>query len=59
MPSQSNPRKLYQSGNGTVVSFPQEILDEVGLQKGDRVLMKVEGGQIILEKAQFRRVTDE
>jgi len=59
MPTQSNPRKLYQSGNGTVVSFPKEILEEVGLSKGDRVIMTAEGGQVVLEEAEFRRVTDE
>ena len=39
MDSLSNPRKITQSGGMVVVSIPTSLLDEVGLQKGDRVVL--------------------
>lgn len=39
MDSPSNPRKITQSGGMVVVSLPTSLLDEVGLQKGDRVVL--------------------
>lgn len=52
----SNPRKLYQSGNGIVVSLPPKILKAAELTKGDRVVLEAEEGKIIARKAEFRTV---
>ena len=39
MEGQTNPRKVTTSGGMTVVSLPTDLLDEVGLEKGDRVVL--------------------
>lgn len=49
MEAQTNPRKLFQSGNNVVVSFPESFLTEVGLGKGDRVVFKQEDGEITMQ----------
>jgi len=36
---QTNPRKVTQSGGMLVVSLPTDFLEEVGLEKGDRVVL--------------------
>jgi antitoxin component of MazEF toxin-antitoxin module len=53
MTAQTNPRKLFQSGGSTVVSFPEEFLDERGLEQGDRVRFRVDDDQIIMEEIEF------
>lgn len=40
MEDQTNPRKLTTSGGMTVVSIPDEFLDDVGLEMGDRVVLQ-------------------
>jgi len=42
MTGQTNPRKITSSGGMTVVSIPTELLEEVGLEKGDRVVLSPE-----------------
>jgi len=59
MTVQSNPRKLYQSGNGTVVGLTQEVLQEAGLEKGDRVVLTANDGEITVEPVEWRRANDE
>lgn len=59
MTVQSNPRKLYQSGNGTVVSIPQDVLEEVDLRQGDRVVLTAYEGQITVEEVEYRVANDE
>lgn len=39
MADKTNPRKITSSGGMTVVSLPTDLLDEVGLSKGDRVVL--------------------
>jgi antitoxin component of MazEF toxin-antitoxin module len=59
MTVQSNPRKLYQSGNGTVVGLPEDILQEAGLTKGDRVRLTADEGEIVVEPVEWRVKDDE
>jgi len=40
MEGRTNPRKVTTSGGMTVVSIPTDLLDEVGLEKGDRVVLE-------------------
>lgn len=40
MDGQTNPRKVTTSGGMTVVSLPNSLLNEVGLEKGDRVVLE-------------------
>ena len=35
-------RKLRQSGNSTVLTIPQEVLDAVGFESGERVAITAE-----------------
>lgn len=53
MTVQSNPRKLYQSGNGTVASFPNKILEEAGLERGDQIVMTAEDGAVTIEPVEW------
>jgi antitoxin component of MazEF toxin-antitoxin module len=59
MADQTNPRKLYQSGNNVVVSFPEDFLDEAGLEKGDRVVFRQENGQITMSEVEWEVASDE
>jgi len=49
MEAQTNPRKLFQSGNNVVVSLPESFLTEVGLSKGDRVVFQQKDGEITMQ----------
>lgn len=44
-------RKLHDSGNSTVLTIPQEVLDAVGMESGDQVSItaKVQGDTITIE----------
>lgn len=55
MTTTSNPRKIYQSGNGLVVSIPKNIRDEMGLEKGDRVVLEADGQVATIEAVEWRR----
>lgn len=44
----SNPRKIYQSGSSLVVSFPEEVMNELGVEKGDRVAFEAEDGEAVV-----------
>lgn len=59
MTVQSNPRKLYQSGNAIVVSLPQTVLSEADMEQGDRVVLTAEEGEITAEAVQWQVETDE
>lgn len=50
---QSNPRKLYRSGNGVVVSFPTKILEAAGFELGDQVVMEADEGEITIRRAEW------
>jgi putative addiction module antidote len=43
-------RKLFRSGNSTVVSLPSEALDALGLEPGDEVTVAADpaGGRIVI-----------
>jgi len=40
MSDQTNPRKITTSGGMTVVSLPSDLLEETGIEKGDRVVLE-------------------
>jgi putative addiction module antidote len=44
------PRKIFRTGNSTVVSLPADVLEQVGLELGDAVTVVAdpEGQQIII-----------
>jgi antitoxin component of MazEF toxin-antitoxin module len=52
MTAQSNPRKLYRNGNSTVVSIPDDILREMDIEAGDRIVITAES-----DSAEFEPVT--
>lgn len=49
----TNPRKLTQSGGMTVVSLPSGLLDEVGLEKGNRVVLAPTENGFTAEKVEW------
>ena len=42
-------RKLYNSGGTTVVNTPPDLLDAIGAQEGDHVMMTVEDGKLVAQ----------
>ncbi len=42
--------KVVQVGNSLKVTIPKEMVEHVGLQKGDRIQMWADDGHIIIEK---------
>jgi len=50
---QTNPRKVTTSGGMTVVSLPTDLLDEVGLEKGDRVVLSPTDTGFVAEKVEW------
>jgi len=59
MAEQSNPRKLYQSGNGTVVSLPKDVMAEVDLEQGDQVILTAGEGEVVMEEVEYKVTNDE
>jgi len=59
MTGQTNPRKLTSSGGMTVVSLPSDLLDEAGLQKGDRLVLEATETGFRAEKVEWQVSTDE
>lgn len=56
---QSNPRKIVQNGSSLAVNIPPALLADVGLEKGDRVVLESDGDTIEVEQVQIRRVSDD
>lgn len=44
-------RKLFKSGNSVVLAIPQDILDHLGLQAGESVMISRQGPLKITVKA--------
>ena len=44
-------RRLQKIGKGGALYLPREILEAVGLREGDLVIVRVENGRIVVEKA--------
>jgi len=57
MTAQTNPRKLTTSGGMTVVSLPDGFLEEIGLEKGDRVVLEADGSGFTAKPVEWE-VTD-
>jgi antitoxin component of MazEF toxin-antitoxin module len=47
--SPAEVRKLYNSGGSTVVSPPADLLEAIGAQKGDHVMLTVEDGKLVVK----------
>jgi antitoxin component of MazEF toxin-antitoxin module len=58
--TQSNPRKIVQNGSSLAVNIPPAILEDIGLEKGDRVVIESDGQQAVIEQVRINRApTDE
>jgi len=55
----TNPRKITTSGGMTVVSLPTDLLQETGLEKGDRVVLTPTETGFKAEQVTYRVVDDE
>jgi len=53
MDGPTNPRKVTTSGGMTVVSLPDDLLDEIGLEKGDRVVLRPDGNGFRAEPVEW------
>jgi antitoxin component of MazEF toxin-antitoxin module len=53
MTAQSNPRKLYRSGNSIVVSLPKNVLDEMSITAGDRIVITADGSSAEFEPVEW------
>jgi antitoxin component of MazEF toxin-antitoxin module len=47
----TNVRSVYRSGRSTVVSLPNDLLDEMGLALGDDVIFEYDGESAEMHKA--------
>lgn len=52
---QSNPRKIVQNGSSLAVNIPPGVLDEMGLEQGDRVVIEADSEQAILEAVEWTK----
>lgn len=59
MTDQSNPRKVTTSGGMTVVSLPTGLLEEVGLEKGDRVVLEPRPNGFLAQKVKWEVASDD
>lgn len=59
MDGQTNPRKVTTSGGMTVVSLPNDLLADVGLEKGDRVVLEPTDNGFLAKKVQWTVSNDE
>jgi len=47
----TNIRSVYRSGRSTVVSLPNDLMEEMGLTKGDQVIFDYDGESAEMHKA--------
>lgn len=47
----TNIRSVYRSGRSTVVSLPNDLLEEMGLTKGDQVIFDYDDESAEMHKA--------
>jgi antitoxin component of MazEF toxin-antitoxin module len=59
MTDPTNPRKVTTSGGMTVVSLPTDLLDEVGLEKGDRVVLEARPNGFLARKVTWEVAGDD
>jgi antitoxin component of MazEF toxin-antitoxin module len=59
MGDQTNPRKVTTSGGMTVVSLPTSLLEEVGLEKGDRVVLEPRDQGFLAQKVTWQVASDD
>jgi antitoxin component of MazEF toxin-antitoxin module len=52
---QTNPRKIVQTGSSLAVTIPPEVLDEMDLEKGDRVVIEADTEQAVLEAVEWTK----
>jgi len=55
MTETTSPRKLTTSGGMTVVSIPSGFLDEVGLEKGDRLVLEATENGFEASKVEWKK----
>jgi len=44
-------RKLYRSGHNTVLGLSEDMLDTLGVERGDKVFVRHGGEEIVIEAA--------
>jgi antitoxin component of MazEF toxin-antitoxin module len=59
MAKQSNPRKVSKRGNSAHVSLPVELMADVGLELGDRVVIQSDGQTLTIQPVQWEVATNE
>lgn len=50
----SNPRKIVQNGSSLAINVPPKVLEEMGLEKGDRVVIEADSDQAVVEQVEWR-----
>jgi antitoxin component of MazEF toxin-antitoxin module len=55
MATDPSPRKITVVGNSPGMTIPAQVLEDLGLESGDRLAVWSEDGQIRAEEAEFRR----
>jgi len=49
----STPRKIGKDGNSLKVTLDRELLAELDLERGDRLVQSIEDGQLVMQKAEW------
>jgi len=49
----STPRKIGKDGNSLKVTLDRELLAELDLERGDRLVQSVENGRLVMQKAEW------
>jgi len=49
----STPRKIGKDGNSLKVTLDRELLAELDLERGDRLVQSVEDGRLVMQKAEW------
>jgi len=49
----STPRKIGKDGNSLKVTLDRELLAELDLERGDRLVQSIEDGRLVMQKAEW------
>jgi antitoxin component of MazEF toxin-antitoxin module len=50
----STPRKIGKDGNSLKVTLDRELLAELDLERGDRLVQSIEDGRLVMQQAEWQ-----
>jgi len=55
MATTSNPRKIVKNGSSLAINLPPAVLEELDLEKGDRVVIQADSEQAVIEEVEWTK----